>query len=162
MVIAMGLFQILLLLFLLIPIIEIYLLIEVGSAIGAFPTIFLVVFTAVVGAALLRWQGFTTFQRVREAMARGEVPAIEMMEGVVLLICGALLLTPGFFTDAVGFLCLIPAVRRYFILEIIKRQSLSVGGAAYSEHSTHETRAEDHKSRTIEGESWKDNDDKRH
>ncbi len=157
----MGLFQILLLLFLLVPIIEIYLLIEVGSIIGAFPTIFLVVFTAVVGAALLRWQGFTTFQRVREAMARGEVPAIEMMEGVVLLICGALLLTPGFFTDAVGFLCLIPAVRRRFIMEIIKRQSLSVSGAAYSEHSVHEQRGKRHESRTIEGESWKEGDDNR-
>ncbi len=154
----MGLFQILLLLFLLVPVIEIYLLIEVGSIIGALPTIFLVVFTAVVGAALLRWQGFTTFQRVREALARGEVPAIEMMEGVVLLICGALLLTPGFFTDAVGFLCLIPAVRRHFIMEIIKRQALSVSGTAYSEHSVHEQRSQRHESRTIEGESWKDDD----
>jgi len=122
----MGFFQILLLLFLLVPVIEIYLLIEVGSMIGAIYTILLVVLTAVAGAALLRWQGLTTFQRVREAMARGEVPAIEMMEGVVLLICGALLLTPGFFTDAIGFLALIPAVRRHFILEVIKRQSVSM------------------------------------
>jgi len=157
----MGLFQILLLLFLLIPVIEIYLLIEVGSMIGALSTIFLVVLTAVVGAALLRWQGLTTFQRVREAMARGEVPAIEMMEGVVLLICGALLLTPGFFTDAIGFLCLIPAVRRYFILEIIKRQSMSASAAAYSGHAANETHGDQPKSRTIEGESWKDSDDKR-
>lgn len=160
----MGLFQILLLLFLLVPVIEIYLLIEVGSAIGALPTIFLVVLTAIVGAALLRWQGFSTFQRVREAMARGEIPAIEMMEGVVLLICGALLLTPGFFTDAVGFLCLIPAVRRHFIIEIIKRQAGSIDGVAtsYSKHSIHQQRGSnqnpDRESRTIEGEYWKDRD----
>jgi len=156
----MGIFQILLLLFLLVPVIEIYLLIEVGSTIGALPTIFLVVLTAVIGAALLRWQGLTTFQRVREAMARGEVPAIEMMEGVVLLICGALLLTPGFFTDAVGFLALIPAVRRRFIMEIIKRQSVAVGGA-YSEQRTYEHQGKSRKSHTIEGESWKDNDENR-
>jgi len=127
--------------------------------IGAVYTILLVVLTAVVGAALLRWQGFTTFQRVREAMARGEVPAIEMMEGVVLLICGALLLTPGFFTDAVGFLALIPAVRRHFILEVIKRQSVSVSGG-FSQKNTYEGEVKRHESRTIEGESWKDNDDK--
>jgi len=157
----MGLFQILLLLFLLVPVIEIYLLIEVGSVIGAVSTIFLVVLTAVVGAALLRWQGFSTFQRVREAMARGEVPAIEMMEGVVLLICGALLLTPGFFTDAVGFLALVPAIRRYFIMEIIKRQSVSVGGV-YSEQRSDEQKGQSRGPRTIEGESWKDDDDNRH
>ncbi len=156
----MGLFQILLLLFLLVPVIEIYLLIEVGSAIGAIYTILLVVLTAVVGAALLRWQGFTTFQRVREAMARGEVPAIEMMEGVVLLLCGALLLTPGFFTDAIGFLALIPAVRRHFILEVIKRQSVAVSGA-YSQQNTYEGEARRHETHTIEGESWKDNDENR-
>ncbi len=156
----MGFFQILLLLFLLVPVIEIYLLIEVGSMIGAIYTILLVVLTAVVGAALLRWQGFTTFQRVREAMARGEVPAIEMMEGVVLLLCGALLLTPGFFTDAVGFLALIPAVRRHFILEVIKRQSVSMN-AGFSQQNTYEGQGQNHESRTIEGESWKDNDEKR-
>ncbi len=157
----MGVFQILLLLFLLVPVIEIYLLIEVGSAIGAMSTIFLVVLTAIVGAALLRWQGFTTLQRVREAMARGEVPAIEMMEGVVLLICGALLLTPGFFTDAIGFLALIPAVRRHFIMEIIKRQSVSVAGT-YHEQRTYEHQGKSQNTHTIEGESWKDNDEKRH
>ncbi|MCF6322936.1 MAG: FxsA family protein [Gammaproteobacteria bacterium] len=156
----MGFFQILLLLFLLVPVIEIYLLIEVGSMIGAIYTILLVVLTAVVGAALLRWQGFTTFQRVREAMARGEVPAIEMMEGVVLLLCGALLLTPGFFTDAIGFLALIPAVRRHFILEVIKRQSVSMSGG-FSQQNTYEGKGQNHESRTIEGESWKDNDEKR-
>ncbi len=157
----MGFFQILLLLFLLVPVIEIYLLIEVGSMIGAIYTILLVVLTAVVGAALLRWQGFTTFQRVREAMARGEVPAIEMMEGVVLLICGALLLTPGFFTDIIGFLALIPAVRRHFILEVIRRQSISVSGG-FSQQNTYQEQGQSHKSRTIEGESWKDNDEKHH
>ena len=75
----MGVFRILLALFLLVPLIEIYFLIKVGAIVGAIPTVFLVVFTAVLGALLLRFQGFSTLNRVRSVMARGEIPAIEMM-----------------------------------------------------------------------------------
>jgi len=103
------------LLFLLVPIIEIYLLIQVGGIIGAVPTIAMVILTAVVGSALIRQQGFTTLQRARQGMAAGQVPAMEMMEGVALLIAGALLLTPGFFTDTLGFLLLVPPIRRWAI-----------------------------------------------
>jgi UPF0716 protein FxsA len=104
-------FQLLFLLFLIIPLVEIYLLIQVGGIIGPWPTIFLVVFTAVLGAWLLRIQGFTTLMRVRSTLAQGGIPAMEMVEGAVLLVSGALLLTPGFFTDTIGFLCLIPVLR---------------------------------------------------
>jgi len=93
-------FQILFLLFLLIPLLEIYLLIKVGGIIGALPTVFIVVFTAVLGAWLLRIQGLSTLMRVRSTLAQGGIPAVEMLEGAVLLVAGALLLTPGFFTDA--------------------------------------------------------------
>ena len=103
-------FQILLLLFLVVPIIEIYLLIQVGGYLGAGTTIFLVVFTAVLGAWLLRIQGFSTMRRVQNSVARGEIPAIEMLGGVLLLLSGALLLTPGFFTDTIGFLLLFPVL----------------------------------------------------
>jgi len=106
--IHMPIFRILFLLFLCIPLIEIYLLIQVGEIIGALPTIFMVVFTAVLGVALLRWQGLVTLTRMQAAMARGELPAVTMIEGVFLLVAGALLLTPGFFTDAIGFALLIP------------------------------------------------------
>ncbi|MDD4914161.1 MAG: FxsA family protein [Methylococcales bacterium] len=108
----MKLIQILLLFFLVVPFVEIYVLLEVGSLIGAFPTIFLVVLTAVLGAWLLRRQGFTTWQRFQSNLQQGVIPAYEMIEGPILLVGGALLLTPGFFTDILGFACLIPSLRR--------------------------------------------------
>ena len=104
-----------------VPIVEIYLLIQVGSVIGALPTILLVVSTAVIGAFLLRQQGMSTLARFQSSMASGSLPAKEMMEGVLLLVGGALLMTPGFFTDTLGFLCLIPFSRRYIVNHIIKR-----------------------------------------
>jgi UPF0716 protein FxsA len=116
----MKIFQILLLIVLVIPFAEIYLLLGVGSIIGAFPTILLVVFTAVLGAWLLRQQGFATFQRFQESLARGEIPAYEMVEGPLILVGGALLLTPGFITDALGFACLIPATRKKIAQYIIE------------------------------------------
>lgn len=121
-------FHVLLLLFLVIPLVEIYLLIEVGGIIGALPTVFLVVFTAVLGAWLLRLQGFSTLRRVQATMAQGGIPAMEMMEGAVLLVSGALLLTPGFFTDTIGFLCLVPAFRRNLIRWLLGRFLTPPGG----------------------------------
>jgi len=117
-------FRLLLILFLTIPVIEIYLLIKVGSVIGALYTVGLVVATAVIGAYLLRKQGLSTLARVQQTMANGEIPAIELMEGAVLLVTGALLLTPGFFTDAIGFICLVPAFRRAIIIWLLKRGSI--------------------------------------
>jgi len=116
----MSAFHILFLLFLAVPLIEIYVLIQVGGWIGAIPTVFMVVFTAVFGALLLRHQGLSTLTRVRSSMERGEIPAIEMFEGVFLLIGGALLLTPGFVTDAFGFLCLITPIRRAMVIHLLK------------------------------------------
>lgn len=107
--------------FLIVPILEIYLLIQIGSVIGALPTIGLVVLTAVIGVALLRVQGFVTYARFNQALGEGRVPAKEIMEGVALLVGGALLLTPGFFTDAIGFLCLLPISRRTMVEHIAKR-----------------------------------------
>ena len=109
----------LLVLFLVVPLAEIYVLIEVGSQVGAIATVALVVLTAAVGAALMRAQGLATLLRARAAMAKGEVPALELLEGAVILIAGALLLTPGFITDAAGFACLVPSVRRRLILAAV-------------------------------------------
>jgi UPF0716 protein FxsA len=106
------------------PTLELYLLIEIGSEIGAFPAIFLVLFTAVLGGYLMRRQGISTLMRVRQSMDRGEVPALEMLEGAVLLLGGLLLLIPGFFTDAVGFLCLVPGLRRLLLLNFLRRAQL--------------------------------------
>lgn len=115
----MHIFKWLLLAFLFIPLIEIYLLIKVGGMIGALPTVGLVIFTAVLGAALLRHQGFHTVSEIQSQLQRGGLPAAPLIEGLFLLVAGALLLTPGFFTDAVGFAFLIPPVRRHLARSLL-------------------------------------------
>ncbi len=141
-------FPLLLLLFLVIPLLEIYLLIKAGSVIGALPTVALVVFTAVLGAFLLRLQGLSTLNRIRTSLMQGKVPAMEILEGAALLVAGGLLLTPGFFTDAIGFLLLIPPLRRYWLLKIIERVTI-----------TSVSRGRARGPRTFEGESWRDDDE---
>ena len=100
------------LLFLLTPLAEMYILIEVGARIGAWPTIGLVVLTAVVGVALLKHQGLATLVHARDKLAVGEMPLREVAEGVLLAVAGALLVTPGFVTDAAGFALLAPPTRK--------------------------------------------------
>ena len=97
--------------FFLIPIVEMYLLIEVGAYIGAWPTIALVMITAVIGVSLIRIQGLGTLTRGLNRLEGGELPAREVVEGLLLAVAGALLLTPGFVTDAVGFILLTPPLR---------------------------------------------------
>lgn len=128
----MKVFQVILLLFLIIPFVEIYLLLTVGGLIGVIPTIFLVVFTAVLGAALLRQQGFETFRRFQSSLNQGVVPAYEMIEGPILLIGGALLLTPGFFTDALGFACLVPQLRNKIAKYVIENHLIQAGGSFHT------------------------------
>ena len=145
-------FPALLLLFLLVPLVEIYLLIKIGGVIGAFPTVVLVVLTAVIGAALARAQGLATLQRLQATMARGEAPAIEMFEGVLLLVGALLLLTPGFLTDLLGFACLVPVTRRALAFWLLRRTTVVTpgrppGGAP-----------EGHQPRTIEGEFRREDD----
>lgn len=120
-------FQSIFLLVLLIPFVEIYLLLQVGGLIGAFPTIILVVFTAVLGTWLLKQQGFATFQRLQANLAEGKVPAYEMIEGPIIMVGGALLLTPGFITDIIGFVCLIPQLRRKIAQYVIENYLVQSG-----------------------------------
>ena len=102
-------------LFILIPIIEISLFIEIGSIIGSFYTIILIFITAIVGVFFVRQQGISTFQKLTSQLQNLETPVQTMFEGLVILISGILLITPGFFTDALGFLGLIPFSRIIFI-----------------------------------------------
>jgi UPF0716 protein FxsA len=97
------------------PLIELYFLIQVGSVIGALPTIALSILTAVIGGALVRMQGLAVLMRVRAMLDQGEMPALELLDGAVLLVCGFALLLPGFVTDILGFLLLIPPVRHALI-----------------------------------------------
>jgi len=116
-----------LLLFIIVPLVEIYLLIEIGTVIGALTTVALCVLTAVVGGGLLRYQGLQTMFRAQANLSKGQLPAIEMFEGVALAIGGALLLTPGFVTDIFGFLCLIPWSRRMMIHAAMRRMQVAYG-----------------------------------
>jgi UPF0716 protein FxsA len=109
-----------LVLFVGIPLVELYFLIKVGAQIGALPTIGLTILTALVGGVLVRVQGFAVLSRVRDATEHGEVPALEMLDGALLLVAGLILLLPGFFTDALGFLLLVPPLRRLFIGRFVR------------------------------------------
>jgi UPF0716 protein FxsA len=111
----------LLLLVLFVPLLEVYLFIQVGRVIGALPTIALCIFTAVSGSWLFRLQGLQTFRRVQEKIRLGEPPAVDMVEAVILLLAGLLLLIPGFLTDIAGLLCLIPPVRASLARVVTRR-----------------------------------------
>ena len=148
------------LLFLLVPMLEIYLLIQVGGVIGAFSTVLLVVLTAVIGAYLLRQQGFATLQRVRENLEQGELPAVGILEGAILLVSGALLLTPGFFTDTIGFICLVPSARQAVATWLLKQFTVVSVGGGFEQDAFSQGKTEKHSSsaRVFEGEYKKDDD----
>ena len=113
------------LIFLAVPILEIYLLIQVGQVIGAGWTILLVVLTAVIGVWLLKLQGLSTLTRAQQKLSENELPAREILEGMGLVVAGALLLTPGFFTDAIGFLLLFPPTRMWLVSAVAERLVMS-------------------------------------
>jgi UPF0716 protein FxsA len=140
-------------LFLLIPVIEIWLLIKVGGALGVLPTILLLILAGMLGMALLRHQGFATLARFQRSMNEGQVPAQAMLDGVVLLVAGVLFMIPGFFSDILGLLCLFPPTRYLLLKALLKRGTVSVQGFQYTQ-STRQG------SNDIEGEvvSRKDND----
>ena len=111
--------------FIAIPLAEMFILIKVGAIIGALPTVGLVVLTATLGIWLLRLEGIATLGRVQEKLNQGQIPETELLEGIMLLVGGALLLTPGFVTDAIGFTCLIPVLRRPIARWIIQQGVIS-------------------------------------
>jgi UPF0716 protein FxsA len=100
-------------LFIALPIAELYVIIKVGEAIGALPTIALLVLDSIIGAALLRHQGRAAWNRFNIALAENRVPAKETFDGAMVILGAALLLTPGFITDIFGFLLLIPPTRAF-------------------------------------------------
>ncbi len=110
-----------LLLFIAVPAVELALLIRVGGEIGLLATIMIIVATGVAGWSLLKIQGLQTLVRIRQEMAQGQMRATEMVAGLVLLGSGLFLLTPGFLTDAVGFLMLVPTIRRAVAGRLIRR-----------------------------------------
>lgn len=109
------------LLFLLFPFLELALLIKVGGVLGVLPTLLLLVGAAILGSLLLRVAGLATALRAREKLARGEMPEQEMLEGMLIAIGGGLLLLPGFISDAIGLLCLLPLTRRLIVRRLLAR-----------------------------------------
>jgi UPF0716 protein FxsA len=129
---AMWLF----LLFLLVPLIEIALFIQVGGWIGLWPTLAIVVATAVAGAALVRSQGTAALDRLRRSFEELRDPTDNLAHGAMILFSGALLLTPGFFTDAIGFALLVPQVRGFLLRRLKARvhlQTVSTDGTQWRE-----------------------------
>ena len=113
--------RIFMLLFLLFPILELAVLISVGSAIGVLPTIALVILTSICGGLILRIAGITTAWRARERLARGEMPDQEVLQGLMMAVGGGLLLLPGFISDVIGVLCLMPFTRRWLVERVRQR-----------------------------------------
>ncbi|MDV5172471.1 FxsA family protein [Photobacterium rosenbergii] len=114
-------FPILLFLFIVVPIVEIALFIQVGGFLGLWPTVGLVLVTAVVGASLVRSQGIATLMSVQSRLQKGELPAQQIVEGVMLAVSGVLLLTPGFMTDAMGMAVLLPGPRAWLAKQLMSR-----------------------------------------
>ena len=144
--------------FVVVTLAEIYVLVSVGQAIGGLSTVLLVVITAFIGTSLLRQQGWSTMAKAQQSMAVGRTPAMEMLEGVVILVSGILLLTPGFLTDGLGLLGLMPWSRHYFINHFLEKNAERVfksRNSVFINRST-TTDSKSKKDETIEGEFWED------
>ena len=124
----------LVLLFVLVPIVELYVIIQVGGQIGALPTIAILVADSILGSVLMRSQGRAAWRRFNETLATGRAPAREVLDGVLVIFGGALLLTPGFITDVFGLLFLLPptraVLRRLLVRRFAKRLVVAVPGGA--------------------------------
>jgi len=107
--------------FTLVPFLEIYILIKIGSYIGAFNTVMIVILTGFLGALLAKYQGLQTILRVRESLQRGEIPASEILDALLIFLAGVVLLTPGFLTDIAGLMLLIPRTRSLFKIWIRRK-----------------------------------------
>lgn len=142
-------FQLLFVLFIIIPIIEITVIMQVGALLGIWPTIAIVILSAWLGAKYVRQQGLATLQSVQTRMAQGEMPSEEIVTGLMLLVAGVLLVTPGFVTDIFGLSLLVPAVRTAIANQVQKHIKVNQFGAgAAFNHSAqgnvyqHETTSE--------------------
>ncbi|EOW9239126.1 FxsA family protein [Vibrio cholerae] len=157
-------FPILLFLFIAVPVIEIALFIQVGGVLGVWPTIALVLLTAIVGASLVRSQGLQTLLTVQQRLAQGQLPAQQILEGVMLAVAGVLLLTPGFFTDILGMLVLLPVPRAYFAKQLMSRVvvgNIHASGAGFEQPNPFHDRANPNGT-TYEGEFERKDDQDQH
>ena len=160
-------FRLLFVLFIIIPIIEISVLIQVGAVFGLWPTIAIVIFTAWLGAKYVRQQGLATLSSVQTKMAQGQMPSDEIVTGLMLLVAGVLLVTPGFVTDFFGLSLLVPAVRHAIAGSVMSHMKNNPGQQGFQFHSHSQNSADSsqspespfqehiqppHKGQTLDGE----------
>ena len=144
--------RVFLLLFLIVPIVEMLVLFEVSDHIGAFVTVGLVILTAVAGVQILKQQGVATLTRANQRLNAGELPAEEILEGMLLAVGGVLLLVPGFVTDTLGLLCLIPQTRRLAVRRLFASRHFQFR-SMHSQHGPRPPGSDAHESGNIyEGE----------
>lgn len=117
-------------LFIVVPMVEIYVIVQVGHAIGVFETLGLLLLLSFVGAWLTKHEGFIVLQRLRAQLEAGRAPTAEIIDGVLVLAAGVLMLTPGFVTDAVGLLVLFPPTRALLRMYLRRRFDMQVFGGA--------------------------------
>ena len=144
------------LLFIAVPILEVILFITVGKYIGLWNTIIIILITAIIGAILVKSQGISIFNKALEEIKSNKTPILPIFEGIAILIAGAFLLTPGFLTDTIGCILLIPKVRKIiinYVSNYLKKRSI------YSEKSSFYTNDENKKNKIFEG-SFEEVDDK--
>ncbi|WP_018982359.1 FxsA family protein [Salinimonas chungwhensis] len=153
--------RVLFLLFAIMPIIEIALLVQVGGMIGGWNTIALVILSALIGSYLVRREGLATLQTAQSKMQRNEIPGDELVQGLMLVVAGVLLVTPGFVTDILGLLFVIPGSRQYLARNISKHLKARVvtsstftsGQNPFNQHSDPFSRPDrDENGDIIEGE----------
>ena len=126
----------LLILFVFLPMIELYLLIMLGARIGPMPTIGLIVLTGIIGATLARQQGLSVLSKIQREMASGKPPTKELVEGALIVVGGIVLLTPGIVTDIFGFSLLVPPVRKKVCQSLTRAFSKKVGKATGFSHTS--------------------------
>ena len=151
-------------LFVVVPIVELWLFIQVGGQIGALSTIGLVILTAAIGSFLLKKQGASTLRKAQEKAAHGQVPVKELGDGIFLAIGGVLLLTPGFLTDIVGVLCLTPGFRAPLMLLIMRKlmpRFKMTGSFTSYQRGPGQPFDTSEPGSTFEGEYTRDSDDKK-
>ena len=153
--------MILFILFAGITLLEIYVMIIVGNAIGAFTTILLIIITALIGVILLRRQGWQTFNNIRKSLKNNNSVAVAVLSGLVILISAILLLVPGFITDIIGLLGLIPQFRKYFINLFLQKNVhkifKSTGYIFINKiKNMNSNKKKQDKKYTVDGESWED------
>ena len=127
-----------------VPLIEIYLMIKVGSAIGALNTIFLIFFTAITGIYFAKWEGLNAMRSGFSQIVKNEIPVYEIISGAALAFAALLLIVPGFLTDIIGFLLIIPATRKLFIKPISNKFNRRKNGGIIIEGTIEEKKEKDH------------------